>query len=243
VSPFALVVVAALAVVQSTLGVGLLVFGTPTLLIAGYTYPQALAILLPASLAISLLQVWRGGRPDARFILRFSSWCLVPLALTLVLVLAMNVRAGLNVAVALLLFLFALSRASASAREAARTWMSGRERPWLVLTGIIHGLSNLGGATLIVLSAARHRSKGDIRGEVAFCYTCFAFVQLVVLAALTPDVFGHAQIAYAAVAATLFLTVGQRVFRFTSESVFDGLITVLAVSYAALLAWRSVGQR
>ena len=45
---FAVIIV--LAVVQSLFGVGLLVFGTPTLLLLGYPYQDALAILLPAPL-------------------------------------------------------------------------------------------------------------------------------------------------------------------------------------------------
>ena len=54
---FALLVVALLTLVQSVFGVGLLVFGTPTLLLAGCDFDRALALLLPASLCVSAAQL------------------------------------------------------------------------------------------------------------------------------------------------------------------------------------------
>ena len=45
------------AVVQSIFGVGMLLFGTPILLLLGYSFVDALGIVLPISIAISLLQV------------------------------------------------------------------------------------------------------------------------------------------------------------------------------------------
>ena len=47
-----------LALVQSLFGVGILLFGTPILLIMGYEYQEALMYLLPASAALSWSQVW-----------------------------------------------------------------------------------------------------------------------------------------------------------------------------------------
>ena len=46
--------------VQSIFGVGLLLFGTPTLLLLGYPYADTLWILVPASVTISIVQVIRG---------------------------------------------------------------------------------------------------------------------------------------------------------------------------------------
>ena len=59
--------VLAFSVVQSVFGVGLLVFGTPTLLLAGYSFEETLAYLLPCSMAISALQAWDGGARSSRY--------------------------------------------------------------------------------------------------------------------------------------------------------------------------------
>ena len=56
-SPDILITVAVTTVIQSIFGVGVLLFGTPLLLILGYDFIQALYILLPISLTINLLQI------------------------------------------------------------------------------------------------------------------------------------------------------------------------------------------
>jgi len=48
-----------LSLFQSVFGVGLLLFGTPTLLALGVPFFETLSIILPPSLSISLLQVVR----------------------------------------------------------------------------------------------------------------------------------------------------------------------------------------
>ena len=57
-----LAIVAALSVIQSIFGMGVLIFGTPTLLLLGYDFITAIGILVPASFTISLLQVATAGR-------------------------------------------------------------------------------------------------------------------------------------------------------------------------------------
>ena len=52
-----LLIISLFAILQSIVGVGLLLFGTPTLLLLGYTYEVVLSLILPASIVISALQV------------------------------------------------------------------------------------------------------------------------------------------------------------------------------------------
>jgi hypothetical protein len=56
-----LAIVVVLAAVQSVFGVGLLVFGTPLLLLMDLQFPTVLAYLLPCSLTISAMQVISSG--------------------------------------------------------------------------------------------------------------------------------------------------------------------------------------
>lgn len=52
-----LLTVVATSVVQSIFGVGVLLFGTPLLLLFGYGFVDALGVLLPISIAINSLQI------------------------------------------------------------------------------------------------------------------------------------------------------------------------------------------
>ena len=81
------------ASIQSLFGVGVLLFGTPILLVLGYDFITALTILLPISLTINLLQVSKDYRhiqaPFYRHVLTLSIPCVV-LCLLLVTKLKLN---------------------------------------------------------------------------------------------------------------------------------------------------------
>ena len=51
------IVIIIFSIVQSIFGVGLLLFGTPTLLLLGFGFEQSLWMLLPSSVAISSYQI------------------------------------------------------------------------------------------------------------------------------------------------------------------------------------------
>ena len=55
------------AIVQSILGTGVLLFGTPILLILGYDFQYALIILLPTSILINFFQLKNGSKAELPF--------------------------------------------------------------------------------------------------------------------------------------------------------------------------------
>ena len=230
-----ILVVAIFAIVQSIFGVGLLVFGTPTLLLLGYSFSGTLAVLLPASLTISVLQIWSGPPIERRFISDFILFCLAPLAAALSLVLLFAFNTSVDILVAILLAIFAALRMSPATDLAARNWVERHQKRWLVLMGVIHGLSNLGGGLLTILAAARYRDKTKVRHLIAFCYSSFAAIQLAMLATFSTDVMGPSQAVYAALAGLVYLVAGRHVFARISAPIFHHLFTALMASYAILL--------
>lgn len=52
-----LIIIAATSFIQSIFGVGVLLFGTPLLLLVGYGFIEAIIILLPISVTINLFQI------------------------------------------------------------------------------------------------------------------------------------------------------------------------------------------
>jgi hypothetical protein len=235
------VLIAALALVQSLFGVGLLLFGTPTLLLLGYSFQQALATLLPASITVSALQVWRAGGQPRKFAAAFVGWCLLPLAVALWLVLAGWVTINLNLTVAIMLTVFVALRVQSRTAERLTALSARYERPWMVVMGIVHGVSNLGGAILLTFAASRYSRKEDIRALVAFCYLSLVAVQLAVLAATVPSAFSAAQLVNALVAGTVFMLAGDRTFQWLPRRGFDALLTGICGVYAILLGLRSAG--
>lgn len=178
-SPEILLVVMATAVAQSLFGVGVLLFGTPLLLLLGHDFIRVLGVLLPVSIAINLLQVAR-HHASIDFVLycRILCFTLPPIAVFLFLVTHVRIDIGLVVGPFLLLiaakeFLPALDRALAS--------MMRYERLYCVVMGTVHGLSNLGGSMLIAMVHHKGYGKDVTRVTVAASYATFAAVQLLTL--------------------------------------------------------------
>jgi uncharacterized membrane protein YfcA len=235
------IIVGVFSIVQSLFGVGLLVFGTPTLMLLDYPFPAALAILLPASLTISSLQLLNGPPTERAFLSQFAAWCLAPLAATLALALSFQLQTSLNLLVSLTLALFVMLRTVPWLEERAKRFLVKHQRLWFLLMGVVHGISNLGGGLLTILASFRTNEKERIRHTIALCYSSFAVIQLGVLAAISPGVFSWRQWAYAALAAFIFLSIGQQIFRWLSAPLFSLLFTGFMACYAALLGLRAFG--
>lgn len=233
--------IAMFSVVQSLFGVGLLVFGTPTLSLLGVPFPVALSVLLPASLAISGLQLLRGQPAEDRFERAFRLWCLLPLGAALSLVLWLDVHISFDLVVASVLMVSAILRLRPAAGRRVQVWMRQHERACLLVIGLVHGVSNLGGGLLSIFASSRHQRKEDVRRLIAYCYAWFAVVQLAMLAVLQPELFGWRQLGYAAVSTTVYLAVGARLFGWVSMPAFDRLLAAFMAAYAALLGFRSAG--
>ena len=87
-SPFEILIISLLIFFQSIFGVGLLLFGTPTLLYYNYSFSETLFILLPISITISTIQFFSSNQRDKKFINDFNQISLPSLAIALILVLS-----------------------------------------------------------------------------------------------------------------------------------------------------------
>lgn len=174
-----LLVVVATAVAQSLFGVGVLLFGTPLLLLLGHDFIRVLGVLLPVSLVINLLQVARHHAVmDGTLYRRILCFTLPPIAIFLFLVTHVRLDIGLVVGPFLLLiaakeFVPALDRSLAA--------MMRHERLYCIVMGVVHGLSNLGGSLLTALVHHKEYGRDVTRVTVAASYATFATIQLLTL--------------------------------------------------------------
>lgn len=226
---------------QSVFGIGILFLGTPTLLILGYSFPDTLSIVLPASITVSLLQVMRGALPASQWIGEFTLWCLLPLGIVLVIGLSTGLDVELELFVALMLLAYVVIRLLPNSGKFLENNVRRFPRVWLSAIGIVHGLSNLGGGLLAIFAASTFSDKVAIRGRIAFCYLCFAAIQLSVLALLTPEVMHFGQLGYAALAGGIFIIIERYVFDSIASPVFDRIFTILIGGYSAALFLRLFG--
>lgn len=233
--------IAVFAALQSVFGIGILFLGTPTLLIIGYPFADTLSIVLPASIAVSLLQVLRGSLPTSPWTGEFALWCLLPLGVVLVAGLSTGLDVELELFVALMLLTYVVIRLVPNSSKMLQDNVHRFPRVWLSAIGTVHGLSNLGGGLLAIFAANTFQDKKTIRDRIAFCYLCFAVIQLCVLAILTADVMHVGQFGYAVLAGVIFIVIDRHVFESITSPVFDRVFTILIGGYSTVLFLRLFG--
>jgi hypothetical protein len=230
-------VIAAYAVVQSVFGVGLLVFGTPTLLLLGFSFEEVLAYLLPCSLAISILQVWDGGLTFEAIRRRFL-FITVPFVV-IGAVIALGILGGtlnIKLIVGVMLLVTAILRFSARLRNALRGVIIKRLDWFLGGMGFIHGLSNLGGGILTVIVGSLYEQKTEVRRHIAFAYGLMAISQLIVLyITSSPDIIWQMQIVGPLLALAISLTVGSWAFGATPAAIYQRSLTVMIGLFGTIL--------
>jgi hypothetical protein len=174
------------SIVQSLLGVGLLLFGTPTLMLLGMNFGDTLAILLPCSVAVNLCQL-RKGLPKSRAVLfRMMRITLPMLFLGLLVVLGgLNVR-WMPILVGAALIGLGVLRVWRSAASWLNRLVTHYQRLYMAVMGLVHGVSNMGGGLLVVFASAVSKDKEEIRKTVALGYLMFALTQLITLAIFHP---------------------------------------------------------
>lgn len=167
------------AAIQSVFGVGMLLFGTPILLLLGYSFIDALSVVLPISIAISLLQVVKHVEHiDKVFFKNVLRYCVPVIVLFLALIASVKINVGFIMGIFLLLV--ALKSFLPKIEQSLQTIVK-YEKLYLLMTGFIHGVSNLGGSLLTVIIYSKNYPKDTTRVTAAACYAVFAIFQLLTL--------------------------------------------------------------
>ena len=203
-----MLVVAVTAIIQSMFGAGILLFGTPLLLLFGYEFVDILIVLLPISLAINLLQIIQHhAHIDFVFYRKIVLLTLPPIAVFLFLVTHLRINIGLIIGPFLLLI--ALKEISTTIARIIDRMMQ-HETIYFIVMGVVHGLSNLGGSLLTAIVHHKNYEKDVARVTVAASYGTFAVVQL-----LTLWLFSQQQIDVPVYDNMIYLTVGVIIFLLT----------------------------
>ena len=178
------IIIAVFSVVQSIFGVGLLLFGTPTLLLLGYSYSETLWLLLPCSVTISLIQVVNDYKLiEAK---KRAVYLVIP-TLVLGLALVVTYENGINLTriVGVLLLLIGVIRFSSKLQALLSSTVKKHIQIYYIIIGVVHGISNMGGGPLSILMSTIYSKKEIIRANVAFIYLILAMFQLVVLSIMS----------------------------------------------------------
>ena len=221
------------SIFQSCLGVGLLLFGTPTLIILGYSYVETLWIILPSSIFISLAQVLfdRDLIQAKKSILLLT----VPtLIIGLIIILLSGNLVNISKIVGIGLLIVASIRQSKVLNNYLSNYIIKRTNMYLLFTGLIHGLSNMGGGPLSILMSSLHNSKIVIRVNIAYVYLFFGISQIIVLTIFQLNAFETNYLIFPLVAIMSYFIIGKPLSNFIDDNKYQSLITIMVFIYGFL---------
>ncbi len=219
------------SLVQSIFGIGLLVFGTPTLLLLDYSYSEALWILIPPSIALSFSQIIfsrhliSSGKEIYLFIIP-------PLMVSLVFIIQMDYVFDIKKIIGVFLLLVVLLRTNSFSEKVLRNIVRNYKRLSYSLIGFIHGVSNLGGGPLSAMMSILHDDKDKVRANIAFVYFVLALSQLLVLFLIDKNSIGLQSIAFIIAAVTVNMLFGKHLSESIDKKRYDIFINAIVVFFA-----------
>lgn len=227
--------------IQSIFGVGVLLFGTPILLLLGYPFVETLTVLLPISVSINLLQIAPHlRRVDWKLFLKILVFTIPFVVACLVLV--TRARINMDLVIGAFLLFVAAKDVLPWVGKAVRRLMR-YERCYLAAMGVVHGLTNLGGSLLTALTHAKEYDKERTRATTAVGYCTFAVFQIATLALTLRHVPAHlgARAIYVAAGVLVYALVDRLIYVKLDDARYRRLFAVFLFASGWLLIYKAFG--
>lgn len=229
-----LLVVILCSVIQSVFGMGILVFGTPTLLLMGLGFTETLGYLLPASIAISAAQLCGRQKPARGLSPDLWRYCVPMIGIGLALTLFGADGLPIRKIVGFILILSVVTIAARPTRAFLLAAVEHHSALYHGVMGFVHGLSNMGGSMLSVYAAGVGGDKEKTRYIVAYYYLVFGLCQLAALL-VTGQLELSTNLATPVLSVGVYLMLGNRMFKTASEPVYKALFAAFMAIYGAVL--------
>ena len=169
-------------IIQSIFGVGVLLFGTPLMLLFGYDFQFSLTILLPISILINFFQlINKFNNIEFKFYRRLIIWTIPTIIFFLYYISASPIN--LNLIIGIFLIFISFNKNSHFIKNIIDFFLKF-EFIYLIIIGIVHGITNLGGALLSTIIFSKNLSKERTRATIAISYLTFAVFQIATLIVL-----------------------------------------------------------
>lgn len=219
------------SLIQSVFGIGLLVFGTPTMLLIGYSYTDALWILIPPSLALSLSQVLL-SKKEIKSKKDIYIFTIIPLVICLILITQIDYLLDIKKIVGLFLLLIVFLRTNKYSEKIIRLISTNYRRLALIIIGAVHGLSNLGGGPLSAMMSIIHSDKETILVNIAFVYFIFTLSQLTVLLLIDGFLVSYSTIVFILTALSINFLIGKQITESVNKEIYNILINIMVLFFA-----------
>ena len=226
-----LIIIFALIVVQSIFGVGLLLFGTPSLLLLGYDFANTLNILIPVSITISAVQFFKSKVKDRIFIKDYNIFCIPFLIIFLFIALKFNYLFDFRFLVALLLIFSSVLILNKKKFSSFKQMIFKIKNLILIVIGLIHGLTNMGGSFLAIYSTLISKSIKEVtRYYISYGYLIMGTIQYLMVLFLSYDLLTFNKIYYVFLALIIYFPT-QKIFKKLNDRKFSKYLNLIALIY------------
>ena len=235
-----LITVAVTSLIQSIFGVGILLLGTPLLMLQGYNFLQSAIVLLPISLLINLLQIFKD---HSAIDLDFYKKILIYTTPFIVIFLIFINKAKINIGILIGVILLLVAAKDFYIRANKMVNLLVRyEKSYLIIMGIVHGLTNLGGSLLTAIVHAKDYEKRIIRATIAASYATFATFQIVTLlvSGFDIDIKLSMIVLSLAVGLTIFIATEKMIFTYINAEAYRKLFFGFIFLSGSLLIVKSI---
>ena len=229
-----LLIVVLTSIIQSLFGVGVLLFGTPLLLLFDYTFIETLLILLPISATINLMQVISGYK-NINFKIYSKVLLLTVPFIILFLFLVFKTNININLIVGLLLTFISLKNYIKPLQNIINKLMH-YDKTFYILLGSIHGLTNLGGGLLTAKIFYEKLNKHQKIATIAISYLTFVLFQLITLFTLEIN-YNYANIIFIPIGVLVYLLT-NKVFLKIEDNTYNILLGLFLFITGILLIFK-----
>lgn len=232
-----LLTVFGVSIIQSLFGVGVLLFGTPLLLLLDYPFLESLLILLPISASINVMQVAKDYKDVELTIYRNILFFTIP-CIVLFLVLVSKNTFNMHLLMGLLILFIALKERS-RILQIGLNKLLGFNKLFYATLGVMHGMTNLGGVLLAAKVFHTPLNKHQKRVTIALSYMTFALFQIVTILALDTE-YQYENIGYIGVGLAVYFGVNKFLFHRISEGKYNMLLSIFLALTGLLLVGKGM---
>ena len=222
---------------QSVFGIGLLIFGTPTYLILGYSFAESLSILVPVSITISFYQIYFSRDNISDFKTNFFKFCIPSLIIFLIITLFFFKNENIKILISLIMIFLATLNLFNKTRikKFFKKFFKNNQKLFFILIGFIHGITNLGGGFLsLMASYIFFGNKNKIRKSIAYGYLVMGIFQCIVLILSKNFLFSNILIFYI-ILGFFFYNLGKKIFDKLNLEIFNKILYFAIFIYGNII--------
>jgi uncharacterized protein len=235
-----ILIILVFSIIQSFFGVGLLVFGTPSLLLLGYSFDVALTYLLPSSIIISFIQVLQSKASLTLLQKKLLLYSVPGIIIGLIFVISGFISINIGVVVGIMLIISVLFRNIKSLFTFLKRVFNSKLNTYVFIMGLIHGVSNMGGGFLTILVTTLFDKKEEQRKNIAFGYLIFGITQIVILIVFKTQLFTYWSLLFPILSIITYFILGNVIFNKTSDGIYNKLISILIFLYGIVLIFKNI---